>query len=103
MKTMYWVSNISSWNHIDIAGKTHGRIDWFADIRDMGYWWQTAYENGVCFTIETAKRQVEEALWRRCVALAELYDRSGTSPSATQDVEPMDPPARRATMMGMDG
>jgi hypothetical protein len=71
---MYWVSNISSWNYIDIGGHTHGRIDWFEDIRDMGYWWQTAHENGICRSVEKAKRSVEDALTRRCLALAAVYD-----------------------------
>jgi hypothetical protein len=71
---MYWVSNISAWNYIDISGRTHGRIDWFEDIRDMGYWWQTAHENGVCFSIEQARCSVEDALSRRYAALAARYD-----------------------------
>lgn len=85
MKTMYWVSNISSWNYIDIGGKVHGRIDWFEDIRDMGYWWQTAHENGICSTIERARRSVEEALMRRCMALAAMYaprDGAGADPES---------------------
>lgn len=72
MKEMYWVSRISSWNYIDIAGKTHGRIDWFDEILDLGFWWQTAHESGSCSTLDRAKRSVEEALWRREMALAAL-------------------------------
>ncbi|AOB32405.1 hypothetical protein AKI39_19275 [Bordetella sp. H567] len=73
MKTMYWVSQIYSWNYIDIAGKTHGRIDWFEDIRDVGYWWQTAHESGSACSIDRAKRNVEEAVIRRCRALEARY------------------------------
>ena len=73
MKTMYWVSQIYSWNYIDIAGKTHGRIDWFEDIRDVGYWWQTTHETGNACTIERAKRDVEEAVIRRRMALEARY------------------------------
>jgi hypothetical protein len=87
MKAMYWVSNISSWNYIDMAGKTHARIDWFDNIRDMGYWWQTPHENGIAFTIEAAKRSVEEALWRRSMALAALYDHSGYDAWHEEDEE----------------
>jgi hypothetical protein len=74
MKTMYWVSNISSWSYIDISGKTHGRIDWFEEISDMGYWWQTAHENGISINLDRAKRGVEEALRRRRLALAALCE-----------------------------
>ncbi len=73
MKTMYWVSQIYSWNYIDIAGKTHGRIDWFEDIRDVGYWWQTAHETGNASSIDRAKRNVEEAVIRRRMALEARY------------------------------
>lgn len=73
MKTMYWVSQIYSWNYIDIAGKTHGRIDWFEDIRDVGYWWQTSHETGNACSIERAKRNVEEAVIRRRMALEARY------------------------------
>jgi hypothetical protein len=86
MKTMYWVSNISSWRHIDIAGKTHGRIDWFEDISDMGYWWQTAHENGVCINLDQARRSVEEALWRRGMALAALREHDGESDGRLVDL-----------------
>ncbi|OZI20011.1 hypothetical protein CAL26_20880 [Bordetella genomosp. 9] len=73
MKTMYWVSQIFSWNYIDVAGRTHGRIDWFEDIRDIGYWWQTAFETGVCPSVEQAKRGVEDAVMRRRMALEARY------------------------------
>lgn len=88
---MYWVSNISSWSYIDINSKSHGRIDWFEDIRDMGYWWQTAHENGVCFTIENAKREVEEALWRRCMVLAALYMENVDEPTVPHTTLPVGP------------
>ncbi|ANN68285.1 hypothetical protein [Bordetella bronchialis] len=73
MKTMYWVSQIFSWNYIDIAGKTHGRIDWFENIRDMGYWWQTGYETGVSYSLDQAKRGVEDAVMRHRMALEARY------------------------------
>lgn len=73
MKTMYWVSQIYSWNYIDIGGKTHGRIDWFEDIRDIGYWWQTAHETGMSHAIDLAKRCVEEAVVRRRMVLEARY------------------------------
>lgn len=73
METMYWVSQIYSWNYIDIAGKTHGRIDWFEDMCDVGYWWQTSYETGSARTVERAKRGVEEAVMRRRMALEARY------------------------------
>ncbi|HTK03073.1 MAG TPA: hypothetical protein VL522_25855 [Bordetella sp.] len=73
IKTMYWVSQILSWNYIDIAGRSHGRIDWFEDMRDIGYWWQTAYETGISSSIDRAKRGVEEAVMRRRMALEVRY------------------------------
>ena len=72
MRTMYWVSGISSWTYVDTACKPNGRIDWFEGIDDMCYWWQTAYESGMSYTLDNAKRSVEHALWRRAQDQAAL-------------------------------
>jgi hypothetical protein len=85
MKAMYWVSNILSWSYIDINGKAHGRIDWFEEIPEMGYWWQTAHENGISFAIDSAKQAVEEALWRRFMAMAALYMENGGTNTASAE------------------
>jgi hypothetical protein len=70
MRTFYWVSGISSWSYVDTTCKPHGRIDWFENIEDMGYWWQTAHESGMCFTLDSAKRGVENAMLRRAAEQA---------------------------------
>lgn len=75
MRTFYWVSGISSWSYVDTTCKPHGRIDWFEDIEDMGYWWQTAHESGMCFTLDSAKRGVENAMLRRATEQAALFER----------------------------
>ncbi|MFC4275314.1 hypothetical protein [Achromobacter aloeverae] len=71
MRTFYWVSGIGgTWTYIDAAYKQHGRIDWFDDIADIGYWWQTAYDNGMSYSLDVAKRSVEQSILRRATEAA---------------------------------
>ncbi len=71
MRTFYWVSGISgTWTYIDAAYKQHGRIDWFDDIADIGYWWQTAYHNGMSYSLDAAKRSVEQSILRKAAETA---------------------------------
>ncbi|OZI37816.1 hypothetical protein CAL29_05415 [Bordetella genomosp. 10] len=71
MRTFYWVSGIGgTWTYIDAACKQHGRIDWFDNIADIGYWWQTAHDNGMSYSLDVAKRSVEQAILRRATETA---------------------------------
>lgn len=71
MRTFYWVSGIGgTWTYIDAAYKQHGRIDWFDNIADIGYWWQTAYDNGMSYSLDVAKRSVEQSILRRATETA---------------------------------
>ncbi|ALM86436.1 hypothetical protein [Bordetella sp. N] len=71
MRTFYWVSGIGgTWTYIDASYKQHGRIDWFDNIADIGYWWQTAYDNGMSYSLDVAKRSVEQSILRRATEAA---------------------------------
>jgi nitric oxide synthase oxygenase domain/subunit len=48
-------------------------VDWFENINELGYWWQTAHESGMCFALGSAKRCVEQALWEEHAAKAARY------------------------------
>jgi hypothetical protein len=77
MGKLYWSPGTCVWTYKDIASQVHGRVDWFEDINDMGYWWQTAHESGMCFALGSAKRCVEQALWQEQAARAARYAAGG--------------------------
>ncbi|OWT72728.1 MULTISPECIES: hypothetical protein [unclassified Achromobacter] len=89
MRTFYWVSGIGgTWTYIDAAYKQHGRIDWFDNIADIGYWWQTAYDNGMSYSLDVAKRSVEQSILRRATeTAARVMEQTLLEDSITADDE----------------
>jgi hypothetical protein len=64
MTELYWRPGASTWTYRHYASpRVLGRIDYFEDVIEIGYWWQTSDETGICSTLSSARRCVERAVW----------------------------------------
>lgn len=64
MIELYWSPGASTWTYRHHASqRVLGRVDYFEDVIEIGYWWQTSDETGICSTLSSAKRCVERAMW----------------------------------------